>query len=434
MGQGDYKMNTKPVARALSIMALAAIAGFYVWQAVTVPTMTYDEPLWFNRSRTWPWKVSQPFQRDWDTDVPGLNRLVWGCALRLTGTNIIPKGEPPFLTAADGPRNAYEWSLTKRPCPRKAILVMRGVNLAVFFTLLGGAYATFRRMGYGRGRAFLALCFVAAIPRWWMRDWPAAYKCSSGDVFLACAGVWTLYALFGSRTWRNAVLAGVIAGLATSSKHTGALLVVAAALTYWRFPARALVVGVVAFGVFVAVNPIVALDAAGPVAVLRDMIERRGALVALLDKGQSVWHELFEHCAVWVVAGAVSPIFAVYARQRTLALWCVIFAGGTLVGFQALPLLHVQYLLPLELAAVMTVSVAVPALEPSWKARALAMSLSSCSWMKRSPGVAPTLLWERWSKGLCDVSLWCVRKLNGAPRETRTRDPLIKNQLLYQLS
>ena len=242
------------------LAVLASILGLYAWQAVVTPTFPFDEPLWFMRSRVPPTDISRPEYRSWSIDTPSLNRWTYYCVLKATGLDAVPEGEPRAWHTENGvlyfgterlPNDALtprlsaaglaRWEGLYGPyAPRKAVIAMRMVDVAVYGVLLVCLWWTTRLALRSWGLAVIAVLPMTVIPLFAMR---LAFASASGDVhFMAAAAaalaVWTYSHLKGAgASWAAVIAVSIALGFAAGSKHLG-LLVLASYGLYLVIHAR----------------------------------------------------------------------------------------------------------------------------------------------------------------------------------------------------
>ncbi len=261
----------KPIPIALA----ALLAGVLALQAASTPLTPYDEPLWYQRSQQPIWHRG-PTAYFWATDVPGQCRLVYWCALRLFRLEGQNYKMPNYV-------NPYqEKRLQGAGAPADAVLAMRGANVAAS---LGAIFALYLAAAWTLNSRKWALLAVSPIllspvyaPQIIPRVGPDALLLAWCAAFL-CAWVW-FHKQGRALSWRSALALGVIGGLATFAKITGAL-VCFAYLGYAccrRKPLQGLVCLAVAFAVYYLANP--AFIGTSPAELLQDVIRRRVAVIA----------------------------------------------------------------------------------------------------------------------------------------------------------
>lgn len=379
----------------LCLAVLAAGLWLVVDRAERTPTHCKDEPLWFLRSQAPPWDLSADAAQFWSIDCMGANRLVYWAALRATGLWRVPAGEKPGwqvdrrarLIKWRGWRAPQEWLKDFNAwtsdtygayhgvyAPRRAILLMRHVNIAAYGLTLVCLW----------GVAFLALrsplwATVAASPLLLM---PAVangtvFLSWSGDVFMAAAAALTLLAwtwahLRGMALRRVWVLViGFAAGLVTAAKQPGVLVVFAVVVYYawksrgWARVWNPLAAGAVAFVAFAAVNPVVFLcPGENPVNILIEMCVRRTEVMKMIaaNRGALELSEVARQAFPWwwLLPGLLAAAWQ--ARRAPwfvpVALWSGCLIIGTAWGLISAKAFEPRYLAPLEWALGMPVTLA----------------------------------------------------------------------------
>lgn len=349
------------LAVALPACLLAGAAVLY-WQAAALaPTVPYDEALWLHRSMVPPSDISDSTRYWWAIDIPGMNRWAYYAALKVTGFDHVPEGEPeawsirdglccfqgkPILWAA-GPRLQQMHYACGYYTPRRSILLMRAVNLAAFFFALSALWLCALWILRSRWLALLAVTPLLLAP---VLAMDIAFITASGDVFLLawCAATLAAWLYFHSRgratSPRAVVIIGILAGMATASKHPGVLVAVAYAayLTLSATGARRMLLPVlgmgIAFAAFSVVNPVILAGRFEPWEVCRQMMARRaevaakhiehggGLSYAVLMKGVLSWWPLLP-----------LAVYAMWRARRAwwfqpVALWACFLVVGIMVG------------------------------------------------------------------------------------------------------
>lgn len=379
---------------AVCLAVLAFILGLYAWQAAVTPTFPFDEPLWFMRSRVPPADLSRPEYRYWSIDIPALNRWTYYCVLKATGLDAVPEDEPRAWHTENsalyfgsvrlpndvgvrrlGAAGLARWEEQHGPyAPRKAVMAMRMVNVAVYGVLLVCLWWTARLALRSWGLSLIAVLPMTVIPLFAMR---LAFASASGDVhFMAAAAaalaVWMYFHLKGSGASLAAVAAVSIAlGVATGSKHLG-LLVLASYWLYLVLYARGrrkllapLASGALAFVVFGLIDPIVFIDPSGPVRVCLEMIGQRVIVSAAYVKGHGPlsWTNYSEQVLFWWPLAPAVAFLAWHSRRQPwfppLALWGGVLVFGTLAGLAHARMMSPHYLAPLELGLYFPVALMV---------------------------------------------------------------------------
>jgi hypothetical protein len=353
-------------------------------QAYHVPTRPVDEALWFQRSILSPLHVEGE-GRMWGIDIPAVNRWLWWAALKATGTDKVPRGEPPawylddegnmmfqgrwtlpiWLEGPDGPLDRW-MARHGAYAPRRAILVMRSVNVAVFALFLLGLWYAGRRISGCAAAASLAIVPVALAP---IMCESVAFVSLSGDVPMLAASTWALVLWLrgcergAALHWRNVLGVGALCGLATASKHSGVLPL--GAFILWlslqggirRRIVNIALAGSAAFAVFFCLNPVLFLSPGEyPIAILMEMISRRSAVAALHVSlhGPVSWSQFYGDTLFWWLL-VVPYCYALWRYRREwwagpLALWSGVFIIGTLAGGVEMRAFHPHYRAPMEMA------------------------------------------------------------------------------------
>jgi len=384
--------GSSPWTFCACLALLAAIMSVLAFAAFTQRTAPYNEPLWFMRSQVPPTDLSTDAHRLWAVDIPNLNRWAYWAALKVTGLDRVPCGEPSAWEFKDGTvyfqgrRGGANW-LSPDPshrnmewletfhgkyAPRRAIVAMRMVNLAAFASMLVFLWLT-ARMAIGADIPALATVLPFTMMHFWVTT--VASIAVSGDSFLLPAFaltlfLWTRYHMKGQGvSWRSVIVVGAAAGLATSAKHPGIIMVGAFGLYLmwhargWNRIAMPAVAAAAAFAVFVLVNPAVLMyPGARPWEVLQMMVDRREevAAAAATRFGDPGWPELWRKAFFWVpwVPAALAG-FWVLRRERWMAplmFWCVSIIVVTLAGLVLLRNFEARYALPIELSLYFTVA------------------------------------------------------------------------------
>ena len=318
--------KTIPAPRLLSlagvVTVLAGALGLVAWQAAGTPLTMYDEPLWYARSQRPIWDTADPHEYFRATDVPGMVRVVYGAALRLTGTH-----NKHYVQADYG-----DTHLNNRRrgvgAPADAVMVMRGCNVIAFVGALAALYFVALRVLRHRWLAGLCLTPFLVSPIFPLRVVPRVgpdmllmtWLC----VFLVA---WLIFHERGTaHSWYAAVVLGALGGICTFAKINGALPLFGyagyAVVTArgWRrllLPLLALAVG---FALFYVLNP--SFLGYRPDEVILDILRRRMHMRRSVDSlvgpmGRlELWSKLFP---CWPLI----PVLLVLAWRARKAWWFV---------------------------------------------------------------------------------------------------------------
>jgi hypothetical protein len=376
----------------ICVALFTVVMGALAFEAFRKHTAPFNEPLWFMRARVLPTELSTPDHRLWAIDVPALNRWLYWPVLKLTGLDSIPPGEPICWELKDdglyfqgerGPdawvpakpehkSNEYIRSFYGEYAPRRGILALRMVNLAAFGCMLLFLWLTARMV---TGSDILAAATVA--PFCTLHFWitTVAFVSMSGDTFMLAGFalalfLWTRFHLQGRGvSWKSVILVGVAAGVTTSAKHPGVIVVGAFALYLlwysrgWDRLLKPAIAAAVALGVFVLVNPaVLTYPGARPWEVLQLMMNRRDVVA---DEGMTrhggvglseIWRRVF----FWVplVPAAFVGVLAV-RRERWLVpvgIWCASITVVTTLQLIRLGILEARYAAPIEMAVYFTLA------------------------------------------------------------------------------
>jgi hypothetical protein len=379
------------LGRRVSIPVLLALVGAlaaaYVVQALN-SRIEFDEPMWFQRSLVTPANLSTPAYRHWAEDIPGLNRWVYFAALKVTGLDKTPADAEPcwslengivhlndMSTGVDLVKDGYatlaDWEAKHgRYAPRDSIMAMRFVDIGVFLACLACMWWTARMILKSDWLAAFSVLPLVLSP---VFSEDVSYVINSGDGFLAgglaatLAG-WTYFHLKGHGTSRWAILAvGALAGLATASKQTGVLAVVAfAAYLAWQSRGRERLVNplmacAAAFIVFSAINwDVFFTPGQWPWNVLATMVANRAQIVVHHYGGKPFSPlEAFKFFW-WPLLPLALYCLWVSRRERwfpAVGLWSIVIIVGTLAGMTGIRISAPRYLAPLEMAMYFPVSV-----------------------------------------------------------------------------
>jgi hypothetical protein len=372
------------------LIIIIIIFAYNVRRAAGVATAPIDEPLWFMRSCEPPWRLDTEAQRFWAIDIPALNRWIYWTALKISGLDRVPDGEPRIFEYREGaiwskdrvvmPAELFarRWEKDLKGwetehgtyAPRHAILLMRAVNLLAFaITVCCLLYAA---------RLILRTCPLAAAAIIPILGAPSirrgiAFYLGSGDIFLlaSLAGLlafWLKRHLAGRGAGLITIVFGAgLCGLATSAKHTGVLAVLAF-MTYLaavsKGPARLwnpLIAASVAFAVFALLNPVVLWSPEhrwpweACVAMIRRRNEQFYRQTAGIDGEAVVSLRRLVTSAFWWWPAA--PLVAVGAWRRLrepwflpLALWAGFLIAGAGAGLLSIRIVHLSYVAPLDMA------------------------------------------------------------------------------------
>ena len=372
--------------KALPIFALvAALLAAVCWQAATAPTRPFDDPLWFTRSCYAPTTPDMAA-----VDIPAVNRWIWWAALKATGLDVIPVDEPLCWTAEDGMayfqgrKQAWAWMHGDRPgwqnlsddalaynmgrthgayAPRKAVVLMRFVSLGVFVAAVAALWWAARRILRHPGTAAVAV--LPILLAYALTGELSFQICSTVHILAGYALVlaaWLYWHEHGARSLSGLVIVSALCGCATAAKHNG-ILALAALVVYLAVYSRGterivrpVIACLVAFLVFVVVNPVVFRHPElNPFGVLMAMIERRVTVAQRMGRTPISLLILAETIFWWWPVMPVAAVAAWRSRREwwfpPLALWTGFIIAGTALGLAEIGLAPSRYTAPLQMAA-----------------------------------------------------------------------------------
>jgi len=382
---------------AILIAILAAVLGIEVWQAAETPTFPIDEPLWFRKAQATSAHTTDPDDRFYAIDVPGLNRWIYWPMFRITGFYKVPPGEKECWSLRKGriyfegtvtnplwpqnvtPEQFKQWVHRRGAyAPRSSIMALRLVNIAVYGVMLVALWWTAKAVLRSHWLALIPTASVAITPAFTTN---MAFVTWSGDIFVLAMlavtlAVWTYFHLRGNPTSRTAVIVtALMCGLTTSSKLNGVVVLfgymayLAIVSRGWSRLVKPAVAGAIAFAVFLAVNPVVFLfPDSYPWEVLMRMVTRRSEVVSawVRREGPLPWTELVSHALFWWPL-LPAAIWLFWRQRRAswflpLALWCAFIVVGTLAGIIGVQRADDEYTAPILLSLFFPLATAMLAL------------------------------------------------------------------------
>jgi len=366
--------------------------GALAFEACRKHTAPFNEPLWFMRARVLPTDLSTEDHRLWAIDVPALNRWLYWPVLKLTGFDRVPPGEPFAWEFKDdgvyfqGVRGPDDWipvtpshksitwfrSFYGDYAPRRGIVALRTVNLAAFLAMLLLLWLTARRI---IGSDILAVATV--VPFCLLHFWitTQAFVSMSGDIFMLAGFalalfLWTKFHLAGrGASWTSVIAMGLAAGIATSAKHPGVIVLGAFSLYLlwyargWDKMLKPVAAAAVALCVFTIVNPAILLyPGARPWEVLGMMVDRRQAvaLQAVAHRGDpglsAIWRGVF----FWLPLMPAALVGAWSLRSEKwlapVVLWSSSITLVTAVELVRLGVFEARYAASIEMAVYFTLA------------------------------------------------------------------------------
>lgn len=365
-------------------LVVALITAFHLWQACHIWTWAIDEPLFFMRSTAAPWDASTTEKRFWAVDVMAVQRWAYYPALRLTGLDVVPADEKPcwvetprgiawagrpdgrlmVISPSDTPdgwrTTLAEWNVRHGFYgPRRAILLMRVINLLTFDVLLVALLIAAWMILRSAWAVIVAV--PAAVSMWYCG--PLSIITASGDVFMLAGLAMGLLAWLWLRQRRQdgtliaAVAIGALFGLATAAKPNGVLgLAAYGASCVILYPRRLwlpVVAGAVAVGVFLLANPV---SLSGPIDFCRAVMARRAEVNAHWHEinGFPAWQTLMTSAFFWLPLAPVVGYLAWISRREwwimPLVMWSMVIAVGTAAGYLSMANPKPSYLAPMHVA------------------------------------------------------------------------------------
>jgi len=375
---------------AIGLAIVATLGLLYIHEAAHTGVVAFDEPLWFMRSRVTPADLSTPEYRYWAIDIPGVDRWVYYAVLKATGCYDIPPGEKPCWSIIDGcfAINGFtvnakqagskfatidEWEAEHgRYAPKGGIMVLRTTNVVTFIACLFLMWLTARMVLKSNWLAAFSVLPLILSPTF-SKD--ISFIIGSGDVFMAAAlaaviAAWTYFHLKGRGTsWVSIFSVSVLAGIATSSKHPGALAVAAFAAYLawqsrgWRRVIYPLAACAISVAVFTALNPaVIAYPGERPWNVLALMVKQRGVIIAQ-HMGRTPFSATECFTFFWFPILPVA-VYSLWMSRRepwfpSVGLWALFLTVGVVTGMTGIRIATDRYLAPLEMGVYFPVSLAM---------------------------------------------------------------------------